>query len=277
MCLKFPVLPDKLTPAEQRLLEFIEGNWEEFLFFSIGRFSERTGISEATISRFARHLGCRDFKNLKTVVMQQKQMEGPAAKMAGTLSGEDFRAGNYLEKQKRCLQKTMEQMEEREFEQAAAEICRAKHVFIHAKSASSSMGELLRFRLQRMGLSVTKLPSAGSELLESLAQLESDDIIICFGFSKTSRERRVILDYRREAGYKTILFSSRLYLPREDQADVNLYVYRGEDMEYHSMTTAAALIDALVIAVSGKLGKKATDQLQKIYRLKKNYRKASGI
>lgn len=274
MCLDFPNMPDKLTPAEQRLLEFIEGNWEEFLFMSIGQFSERMEISEATISRFARHLGCQDFKQLKTMVMEQNHLEGPAGKMAGTLLADDsFQAIKYMQKQQIYLNKTMEQLEEPVFENAISEIKNAKRIFIHAKSASTAVGELFFFRLRRLGLQVIKFPSAGSEMLEGLAQVEAGDLVISFGFSKTSLEGRTILDYQKESGYRTMLFTSRIYLPKEEQADVNLYVYRGEEKEYHSMTTAIALVDTLVVAVSEQLGKDGTDRLQRIHKLKQIYRK----
>lgn len=49
MYLQFPQKPEKLTRAEQSLLEFVEGSREEFLFMTIGQLARRTGISEATI------------------------------------------------------------------------------------------------------------------------------------------------------------------------------------------------------------------------------------
>ena len=107
MYLKFPKSPDKLTPAEENLLEFIEGNREEFLFMTIGQLAEQMGTSEATISRFARHMGCLDFKQLKTVVIEQNHLEGPAGKLAGTLLLKDsFQAACYLKQQQLYLEKT---------------------------------------------------------------------------------------------------------------------------------------------------------------------------
>ena len=42
----------------------------------------------------------------------------------------------------------------------------AKHILIHAKNASASIGQLLFFRLRRLGLHVSLVPSGGSEVLE---------------------------------------------------------------------------------------------------------------
>ena len=222
------------------------------------------------------NLGCQDFKQLKNIVIEQNHLEGPAGKLAGTLftgNGEEpFQAAEYLKKQMLYLEKTMQNLEPQVFLQAVETILSAKRIFIHAKSASASMGQLLFFRLRRLGLPVAQIPSGGTEMMEGLAQAGEDDVVLFFGFSKVSWEGKVILDCRKTAGYKTICFTSRLLAPREEQADINLYVYRGEEKEYHSMTAAAALVDALIVAISERLGADGAKNLQKIHKMKKRYR-----
>lgn len=127
------------------------------------------------------------------------------------------------------------------------------------------------FRLRRLGIEAILLPSGGSEVLEGLSQARSDDLVVLFSFSKVSREGRMILAYQRQAGYRTLAFTSRSYLPEDERADMNLFVYRGEAKEYHSMTAPAALVDALVVAVSEKLGDEAVQRLSSLHRLKKAY------
>lgn len=277
MHLEFPKTPKRLTPAEQKLLEYIEGNREEFLFMTIGQLAVKLEVSEATISRFARHLGCQDFKQLKSIVIEQNHLEGPAGKLAGTLfvAGGDentFETANYLRQQMLYLEKTVQHLDAQVFDRAVSEILSAKRIWIHAKSASASLGQLLYFRLRRLGLSVAQFPSGGTEMLEGLAQAKEGDLVIFFGFSKVSWEGQVILDCKKSAGYSTLCFTGRLHAPKEEQADVNLYVYRGEMRENHSMTAAVALIDALVVSVSQKMGANSAENLQKIHKMKKRYR-----
>lgn len=272
MQMQFPAMPAGFTKAEQKILEYIGSHTDVFLFLSIGQLAARLGVSDATISRFARHVGCRDFKELKSVVVRQSTGEGPAAKMAGTLLREPgFRVENWLLQQQLCLQKTLEQMDTAEFDRAVQAILDARRVFIHAKSASASLGQLLLFRLRRLGLSVSVLPSGGSEVLEGLAQAGEGDLVIMFSFLKVSREGRMILDYQKSAGCRTLAFSSRLYAPREEQADINLFVYRGDIKEYHSMAAPAAMVDALVVALSEKMGAASVRQLSRLHELKENY------
>ena len=62
------LMPDedsKYTKSDLKIMDFIENYTDEFLFMSIGQLAERLGMSEATVSRCARHLGYRDFKEMK--------------------------------------------------------------------------------------------------------------------------------------------------------------------------------------------------------------------
>lgn len=263
---------EELTRADRKILEFIGSNTEEFLFLGIGQLAERLEVSEATISRFARHAGYRDFKHLKQSVMQQSREKGPARKIARTLQKEDsFQITKWMEYQKECLEKTIEEMDPELFESAAREIARANRVFIFSKNASDAMGELLFFRLRRIGIQVEKISSGGSEMLESLAQAGERNLVIFFAYSKLSAQGRVILECQKEAGYRTLAFTGRTYLMKEECADINLYACRGEEKEYHSMTAPAAVVDALVLLVSNLTKEKTAQSLSRLHILKKRY------
>lgn len=265
---------EELTRADRRILEFIGSNTDEFLFMGIGELARRLEISEATVSRFARHAGYRDFKELKNSVVQQSREKGPAKKIARTLQKEEnFQVRKWIEYQKECLERTINELDPEQFRRAAEEISAAGRVFIFAKNASEAMGELLFFRLRRIGIDVTKIQGAGSELLEGLVQAGDGDLVIFFAYSKLSREGRIILDYQREAGYRTLAFTARTWMMKEECADVNLYACRGEDKEYHSMAAPAAVVDALVLSVSVIEKEKTARNLSRLQDIKKRYQK----
>ena len=108
MVLAIPESEGRYTRSDKKILEFIEESTEEFLFMSIGQLAERLEMSEATISRFARHIGYGDFKELKSAVAQQKNGKGAARKMAGTLmKGEGFDIESWFSYQQECMMRTL--------------------------------------------------------------------------------------------------------------------------------------------------------------------------
>ena len=273
MPITFPSMPEKLTANEAALLEFINQHSDRFLFLSIAQLAETLSMSEATVSRFARHVGCRDFKHLKQVVLAQTQTRtGPADKLAATLAeGDGAPLPHWLEQQRYCLEKTEALLDPAEFHRAVQAIVEARRVFVYAKNASRSMAELLRFRLRRSGVDVRLLAGAGNELLEGLAAAGPGDLVVVFSFSKRSTEGAILLDWQREAGYRTLLFTGQLSPLPDPQPDIRLFVYRGEANEYHSMAAPAAIVDALVLGVSAKLGDRAVDRLARLRALKQRY------
>lgn len=272
MCVSFPVKPDKMTSTEKIVAEYIVEHKEEILFLTIGQLASTLNISEATISRFVRHVGCKNFKHLKQVVMEQTVQKGAAQKLANTLlTGEGDLLENWMEQQQYNLQKTLELMSKSEFDRASRTLAEAHRVFIYAKNASRALAQLLEFRLRRLGIDVHLMPSGGTEILEGLAHVCEDDVVILFGFSKVSTEGRMILDYQRTVGYTTILFTGLLYPKEEQEADIHLFVYRGEENAYHSMSAATAIVDALVLATSDYIGADAVTSLDRIRMLKNKY------
>ena len=270
MDLHLPTPAGELTRAEQKILDYINTNTDAFLFSSIGQLAQQLELSDATVSRFARHVGCRDFKALKSLVLEQSP--GPAVKLTTTLSqGDHFSPQAWLERQRAYLETTAHQLSSEEFGQAVEALCSARRVFLHGKNASASMAQLLHFRLRRLGLQVSLLPSGGSELLEGLSQAAEKDLVVLFSFSKLSREGRILLKHSRSAGYRTLAFVGRTCLPAEERADIGLFAYRGTEKEYHSMAAPAALLDALAVTVAERLGTEGAQRLQSLHRMKKDY------
>ncbi len=266
---KFPEKISGYTQTEEKIIDYFYQNIDLIPFLSIGKLSQKLGLSEATLSRFAKSAGFKSFKELKAAIAEK--YETPAEKMTGTLA-EKSGVFEMLEYQRLCIEKTMLHLSEDEVKKTVDEIKAAKNIYLYGKGASFALAELFSFRLSRLGKSTRILPSGGSELFEGLVHAGEGDLAIVFGFQKIPREAKVILDYSKKAGFKTILFSGMLLSNENKHADINLFVYRGEPKEYHSMAAPAALIDAITVLLAKSLGDSALENLSKLYNLKEKYK-----
>ena len=156
MELSLAISPGELTRSEQKILNYINTNPDSFLLASIGQLSQHLGISDATVSRFARHAGCADFKGLKTMVVEQAA--GPAAKIAGTLSQDGgFSPAAWLERQQHYLRKTIQQLDDATFRKATEALLQANRIFLHGKNASYPLAQMLALipGVSRSGITMT--------------------------------------------------------------------------------------------------------------------------
>lgn len=262
------------TKTEKKIIDYIIASPQEFIRMSIGDVARCIGSSEPTVSRFARHCGYRDFKELKSAVLQHIAEENPpAGKLNSTLGSESSNTPEgFLHRQQYCIEKTLEFLDEESLDKAADAILAAENIYIYAKGASVSMAELLKFRLNRFGRRAILLPSGSSELFEYMNFFTEKDLVVLFGFQKTPKEAAVLLDYQKKIHYKSIFFTSRLYHSLEQEAVIPLFVFRGEPSEYHSMAAPAALLDALVVMLGAKLGAASSEHLDCLYKLKEHYK-----
>ena len=113
MTITVPGKEGKYTKSDEKILEFMESHTDEFLFMSIGEVAKKLEVSEATISRAARHLGYRDFKEMKNEIIGQKTGKGAAGKIAGTLQKtQGFDIGKWFAMQQECLRNTLENFDQ---------------------------------------------------------------------------------------------------------------------------------------------------------------------
>ena len=257
------------TQAEHTIIDFISANPTEFLVMPIQQLATRLGVSDATVSRFARHAGFRDFKELKSAVAAGTL--GPAEKMAASIGDGPTSPQAFLERQQNYLGVTLQRLNVQAFERAAQAIAEAPSVLLHAKGAAAACAELLRFRLARFGKRVETVPAGGSELFEGLVHAEPESVVVTFGFQRLPEESRIAIEYARSVGATSLLFTGRPQRGSSVQADIELLVYRGEPLEYHSMASAVALVDALVVAVAAQLDGAATQRLESLRGLKRTY------
>ncbi|MBM6815813.1 MurR/RpiR family transcriptional regulator [Olsenella uli] len=251
------------TEAEHLIMDFVSTRPAEFLVMSIQQVSARLKISDATVSRFARHAGFRDFKELKAAVASATL--GPAEKIQASIEGVGSPRA-FLAEQRENIGRTAETLDEEAFGRAADALAGASRVLLLGKGAARSFAELLRFRLARFGKEALVL-EAGSDVMEGLVRADAGTVLLAFGFERVPAEVEVALAYLRRVSGRSILLTGRRL--RGSGADVELVAYRGEPRGYHSMASAVALIDALVVAVASRMGAEALDRLELLKGLKR--------
>lgn len=255
------------TDAEHLIIDFVTMCPAEFLVMSIQQVSARLGVSDATVSRFARHAGFRDFKELKAAVASATV--GPAEKIRTSLEGSGS-ARAFLEGQLENIGRTIDGLDDDAFSRAVDALSGARRVLLLGKGAAGSLAELLRFRLSRFGKEVIVL-AAGSDAMEGLVHADAQSAIVAFGFQRVPAEVEIALAYARSVGAVSVLVTGRRHIGSRVSVDVELIAYRGEPRGYHSMASAVALLDALVVAVAGRMDGEAMERLEQLKALKREH------
>lgn len=263
---------DTMSPNQYKIADYVEKNLNIVLLSTEQEISDALQISIASVSRFWRFIGYKNFKDFKTM-MRKKLDISPAKKMENILTdveNSDLEQ-HHLHISTNHLQKTIEHFSLEDFHKAIDLLVTGHHIYIHGPGPSVGLGELMKYRLSRFGLKISLLEKGGSELLEDLLHLTKGDVVVIFGFIRLLPEAQVILEQAKHIGFKVIIITDQLVANFTGDADITLFASRGEMWEFHSMVAPTFLIENLIIAIGMKNKHENLKRLEMLSQLRSEF------
>lgn len=270
----FEVDFQKLSDNQKRIADFVEKNVQRIAYLTEWDIAHALHISTATVSRFWRAVGYRNYKHFKSE-MQKRAEISPSSKLRDFIdkvSDEDL-AGSMLEKGIHCLEQTSAHLSRGAFQSAVDAMCAAETIYIYAPGPSAGVGQLLEFRLNRIGKPVRLFQKGGSELFESLINVKPTDLVVLFSFIRMLAEATVIQQYSKSVGFRTVLITDMLVSDMNEKFETVLFANRGPLSEFHSMVAPTLLAESLAVGVSKTLRPRSLEKLESLRALRKRFEK----
>lgn len=241
---------NNFTKADHMILNYLMSHESVLYCDTANDISEKIGVSVASISRFWSKIGYANFKEFKKALVVQNDTT-PVSKVKHTLSlldDSDQTTAELIVKNIEALEKTLRLISTDGMEKAVGLITHAKRIYVFAPDASFGIAQVMKYRLQRFGIELIFM-EGGSSLYESLNNVSQEDLVIIFCFSRILAETTILMQQKQHVGFSCIAISD-LLTDGLQNADAFLYCYRGELTEYHSMVTAMAIVDSLIIKIA---------------------------
>lgn len=263
---------ENLSSKDKVIMNYIMENIYTIPYSSMEDLSNKIGVSNATISRLCKKLGYINFKNFKNDVLSKLNIT-PASKIQNTLThlSENNIIENMFSNMINNLQLSIENLDKNNFKKAALLILNSSKIYIYSPGPSLGLAYILKYRLNRFRIDINIIENGGSSIFESLVNITQKDVLLVFGFSKMLVETEVILDYSKERKYKTILFTDLFVSKMLDMCHISLYCCRGGNYEFHSMVSAMALVDCLIVNIAMEIGDTALRNLEDLSKLREKY------
>ncbi|HTR05380.1 MAG TPA: MurR/RpiR family transcriptional regulator [Paraburkholderia sp.] len=183
-------VPD-LRPAERDVAALILDDLAGAARASIGELAQRAGVSIASVTRFAKAVGCHDVRELKLRLAQAAAVgerflrgraaaagEGESSALHGAAeSAPEPLATRVYEEIHTALARNHELLREAPFVQAAAALAQARMIYVFGMGGgSSALADEMRFRLVRLGRPVASYQD--SLLQRMVASTLSPDCVV---------------------------------------------------------------------------------------------------
>lgn len=266
---------DGLSKQQRKIADGIINRYDEIVFFSITQLANFLGVSEATIVRFAQHLGHRGFPELKEdLVKYYREYLTPGARMRRSI--EEFPDDPLLYKSHaareiQLLEESLQAVDNDSFVQAVEAIVQAERIFLFGNGGNACLANHLTFRLSRFKLKATQQSVSGKNLFEKFLQIEKSDLIIAYHFYKPTIDFRRLMEVSAEREVPVLLMTDSLVPPMIRHAKIILFTPRGSAGTFRSQVVPMAINNALINGVASKLGDKAVKALQELSDMRRKH------
>jgi len=240
-----------LRPAERRVAALILDDPARAAHAPIGELARRAGVSIATVTRFAKTLGCRDVRELKLRLAQAAAVGQRFLRGGGSDAGApEPVATRVFGEVQAALARSHELLRQAPLAQAVAALRDARMIYAFGMGGgSTALADELRFRLVRLGRPVASYQD--SLLQRMVASTMSRDCAIV-ALSVSGRVPELLDACRIARGYgATVIALTAPASPLASLADCVVPIVASEsDFIYQPSSSRYAMLMALDVLVT---------------------------
>jgi RpiR family carbohydrate utilization transcriptional regulator len=243
-----------LSPAYARVAAVVLARPEVAMRSSITAIAQEAGVSEPTVLRFCRQLGCTSFPEFKLSVMRELAAP-PGGQLQQEVSGEDDIPGaadKVFQATIDTLARVRRALPAAALQRACNAIARARWVHVFGFGASATVAADAQHKLFRLGALSIAHGDAHMQAMAA-ATLGPEDVVLAISNTGRTRELLETVAVAAEGG-ATIVAITRSSSPLAAQAAVVLPVDVEERAEIYTPMTARiaqlAVIDTLAVGVA---------------------------
>lgn len=211
-----------LTPAEKRLADYILANQERVVRQSISELAQQSGVAEATISRFSRHMGYKSFPLLKLAVANAMAQ----ARLGDTpLSGQVEQSDDLKTMSRKlyradveAMLQTMEVLDLSVVAQVAGLFHEARQIMCMGQGGSMLIAREAAHLFSTVSNKFWPVEDSHLQAI-SASTMESTDVLFFFSYSGSTRDVLEITAIARERGAKVVLVTRFPNSPGAQLAD----------------------------------------------------------
>ena len=258
----------ELSPAERRVAEAVSADYEATPHMTIAELASRAGVSQPTVTRFCRSVGCASFGQFKVrlattltvaavYLRSDRVFNDDAGQLAQIVM---MRAANTI---RDCLA----QLDTQTLGRTIAAISTCQRLDIYGQGGgSAAMVEDAKLRFFRLGLPVCAYVD-GHQQRMSAATLRPKDAVLAISNSGRSKPVVGAVEIARSFGATTISLT-RPGTPLAEASEISIPVVVPEDanalMPTSSRYAHMAVIDTIATGVAAAMGSRSRESLRRV-------------
>ena len=240
----------KLTQREKKIVEFIKANGDSFLNDTITEFSEKAGVSDATMVRFCKHLGYKGYQDFK--VHSARMMLPKEKQFSPELDRDDdpsMICSKVFNSEMSVLSRTLLEIDIKVLQQIAEKLRSAKRIVFFGTGGSLYVAKDALHKFMKIGLMVHVYEDIDLQHMAA-SLLKEGDLALIISHSGSNVSSLQCLEMAKEGGAFTVALTGLGKNPIARAADLTVHI-AAEKTIYQSESVSTriaqlAVLDTLV-------------------------------
>lgn len=263
-----------LSKGQKLIAEYIIENYDKAAFMTAASIGEIVGVSESTVVRFATTIGYEGYKDLRNELhelIKTKLTTVQRLSMTEKYSNKENALKKVMEKDVENIEKTIEEIDYEEFQNAIDIILKAKHVYILGLRSSSFLAGYLGFYLNFLVKDSNVIIAGPNDVFEQLLKVNSEDVVIAISYPRYSKRTLEAIDFSKEKGSKIISITDSLSSPAANESHISLIASSDMLSFVDSLVAPMSLINGLIVSIGMAKNKEIKSTFQDLEKIWNNY------
>ena len=245
----------RFSKGQKLIAQYILKNYDKVAFMTACKLGEAVGVSESTVVRFANALGYSGYPKLQDAlqeVIKNKLTTVQRVDMVKEFNDDSAILKKIVKSDMDNIKDTLEEIDEKAFEEAANRILKAKRIYIVGMRSSFTIAQYLGFYLGIILDSVHVIRTDMGDAFEQVVKINEDDVLIAISFPRYSKKSYQIVSYAKEKGAHIVSLTDSPFAPVASFTD-NLLLVKSNMVSFvDSLVPALSISNALIVSVGMK-------------------------
>lgn len=245
----------RFSKGQKLIAQYILKNYDKVAFMTACKLGEAVGVSESTVVRFANALGYSGYPKLQDAlqeVIKNKLTTVQRVDMVKEFNDDSAILKKIVKSDIDNIKDTLDEIDEKAFEEAANRILKAKRIYIVGMRSSFTIAQYLGFYLGIILDSVHVIRTDMGDAFEQVVKINEDDVLIAISFPRYSKKSYQIVSYAKEKGAHIVSLTDSPFAPVASFTD-NLLLVKSNMVSFvDSLVPALSIANALIVSVGMK-------------------------
>jgi DNA-binding MurR/RpiR family transcriptional regulator len=258
----------ELSPAERRVAEIVTGDFEGATRMTIAELADRAQVSQPTVTRFCRSLGCASFSEFKISLATTLTVAAAYLKSERVFNDDAGQiAHTIMMRAAGAVRECLDQIDAATVGKAIEVLASSRRIDLYGQGGgSAAMIEDAKLRFFRLGIPVAAYVD-GHQQRMSAATLKPGDGVMAISNSGRSKPVVEAVEIARSFGAATIAIT-RPATPLAEAAEtvIAVTIAEGPDVMVPTPSRYAhmAVVDTLATGVAKRIGARARETLRRV-------------